>query len=162
MKPLTHVPYREREGADSSFDEELHQSDSEGNEEREEIVEKEEKEEAPQGGVESGAQQQVDYDSLEMVYKNNENEDVERPVKKTRHMKKPSHTRKNSLLTPSREFSVHLKPPKKNKEKYCFNLEEVKKYMDTLEDYENWKKKSEEKPLIEIPNKGCGGGCTIF
>jgi len=117
--------------------------------------------------VESGAQQQVDYDSLEMVYKNAENDEFEKPVKivtaPTKHIKKPSHARKNSQLAPSREFSVHLNPPKKNKEKYAFNLEEVKKYMDALEDYEKWKKNNEQKLTMEEPTKGCGGGgCTIF
>jgi len=162
MKPLTHCPLREREV--NSSDDDLHESLSEEEVEnkQEEVVEKEEREEGPQTGVESGAQK-VDYDSLAMVYKNVlDSEEVDKPQSKP---EKPVHRRKKSiLLAQSREFSVHLNSQKKNKEKYRFNLEEVKQYIDSLEDYEKWKKEAEKKEdVIEIPVKGCaGGGCNIF
>jgi len=157
LKPLTHCPLRERE-VDSSFDEDVEMSDEE-KEEKEDIVEKEEEEYPPQKGAESGVNQE-NYDDLKYVYQNNEAMDVEKPFRTEKQPKKQK-VPKTVYFSATNAETIHLGPvvKAKSKEVYKFNLAEVKKYLDSLDEYERTKLLNERSQEAE-ENKQCG--CSIF
>jgi len=158
--PLGHIPYIERDSEESidNF------SASGDNSDLEEVLKNEKEEpqenEKPQSGVESGAQQ-VDYDNLNFVYQNQEESSnvYEKPVQA---VKKPMKPKKQDLseqkvndLTYSSNFVIEKK--RKN-----FRLEEVRDYIDGLEDYEIKKKKNEaDNGKIVLDDRACSK-CVVF
>jgi len=155
LKPLTHVPLRERE-IDSSFDEDVQSSDDE-HEAKDEVVEKEEVVNAPEKGAESGVNNTENFDDLNFVYKNQETGvEVEKPFRTA----KPK-IQKGNYLSATNAETINLGPVVrvKSKEIYKFNLPEVKKYLDSLDDYEKTKLLNEREGE-KLDAKQCG--CSIF
>jgi len=156
--PLGHAPYMERDSEES-----IDINDSGNNSDFEEVL-KNEKEEAneekPQSGVESGAQQ-VDYDNLNFVYQNQE-ESSGGNEKPAQAVKKPMKPKLNLSEQKVSEFTFSTTPTNQKK-KRNFSLEDVKEYIDALEDYEVKKKKNEiDNGKIVLDEKACGGKCVVF
>jgi len=160
--PLCHIPYNERDSEASIDNFNISQESFEEikktlNEEDTLDVDR------PQTGVENFRIQGVDFDSIEIVYQNQERiADVEKPTKlPTKRVKKPRVTRLSQQKVS--EFCVKPKPVVVVKHRRVFSMGEVKEYLDELEDYETSKKKIEVgmNKNGETDDKNCAQ-CSIF